>query len=32
MNVFLIKIPVGFFMETEELTVIFMKKSRESQV
>lgn len=33
MNIFLIKIPVGFFVETEEptveLTVIFMKKSRE---
>lgn len=28
-NVFLIKIPVGFFMETEELAVIFIKTSRE---
>lgn len=32
MNVFLIKIPLVFFMETDELTVIFIKRSRESQV
>lgn len=29
MNIFLIKIPVGFFVETAELTMLFMKKSRE---